>query len=104
MLLGLFLLRDTLTNIQESQNTLQLGQMSLNAKYSKVEICGTVLKSLVTVSRCYQDTQEKLLYKPEHWISGVVEEALSQDPLLSELTPAEIIRSIEVHLPILSMS
>ena len=56
-----------------------------------------MIKSLAVTSRSYQDVNEKLLYKPEHWIKVIVEDAITQDSLISELSSNELSTILEVY-------
>ena len=98
MLLGIFLLKDTICQLQDTETVLQMNQMSLNAKYNRAELCEILLKSLSVIARSYLDTEGKLLCIPNHWMAGITEEAVSQDPLLSDMTPMELGLAVKVSL------
>lgn len=97
MILGLFLFKETLGQIQASMNSLEISQIDLNSKYSKTEKCTAILRGLATIAHSYQEIQQKLLCKPDHWIHVSVEGSIEQDTLLADLTSAEIGRAVQVN-------
>ena len=102
LILGLFLFKMTVMQMKESMSSLPLNQIDLNAKYSKAEMCTMILRSLAFIAHSYQEVQQKLLCKPDHWIHVNVEQAVNQDSVLGELTTIEIGRAIQVIISLVN--